>query len=63
MKKGDWINTPRFLKVKIEEVYETENDALKSGFCEPTHYKSSEYKILGKNIGNQCMIFAAAKKR
>ena len=38
MKKGDYVDTPRFLKVRIEEVYNSEAEARKAGFTETTHY-------------------------
>ena len=62
MKKGDYINTPRFCTVKIEEVFANNADALAQGFHEPTHYRNDEYEILGKHTGLNRMIFAAAKK-
>ena len=62
MKKGEWVNTPRFLKVKIADVL-TEDEARKQGFIEPTHYSNNpEYNILGKHTGLNMMIFAAVIK-
>ena len=57
MKKGDWVNTPRFLKVQIEDVL-TPEQAREQGYTEPTHYRG-EYDIRGKHIGTNRMIFAA----
>ena len=62
MKKGDYIQTPRFLGVRIEKVFRNETNAINAGFTEPTHYKDLTYGIYGKNIGQNCMIFAAFKK-
>jgi len=62
MKIGDWIDTPRFCKVKITEVFNTRSTAMEFGFDEPTHYKSPEYEILGKHTGINRMIFAAVKR-
>ena len=62
MKQGDWINTPRFLKVKIEKVFNSEREAKEQGFYEPTHYDNTEWEICGKHIGINRMIFAAVKK-
>ena len=62
MKIGEWIDTPRFCKVKIEEVYEDNSKALENGFTEPTHYRDEEYHVRGKNIGINRMIFAAIKR-
>lgn len=61
MKAGDYVETPRFCKVKIKEVFETRTTAMEFGFEEPTHYEG-EYEILGKHIGMNRMIFAAVKK-
>ena len=60
MKKGDWVNTPRFLKVKIEDVL-TPEQAREQGYTEPTHYQG-EYDIRGKHIGTNRMQFAAIEK-
>lgn len=62
MKKGDWIETPRFLKVQIEKVFSSNERAFKEGFTEPTHYNNSGYDIRGKHTGINRMIFAAIKK-
>ena len=59
MKIGDYIDTPRFCKVKIEKVFGCEATARKFGFTEPTHYKDGKYGILGKHTGPNQMIFAA----
>ena len=60
--KGCWVHTPRFLKVEIKEVYESQRDARKDGYIEPTHYDDHEHGILGKSTGRNMMIFAAYKK-
>jgi len=62
MKKGDWIDTPRFCKVKIEKVFSSEATARKQGFVEPTYYKGCECGILGKSTGLNTMAFAAYKR-
>jgi hypothetical protein len=63
MKKGDYIKTPRFLTVKIEEVFENRKESSKEGYTEPTHYDDdANYEILGKHTGTNRMIFAAIKK-
>ena len=61
MEKGDYVHTPRFLKVKITDVL-TAKEANEKGFTEPTHYDNMNFDILGKNIGENRMIFAAVKK-
>ena len=63
MKKGDWVNTPRFLNVEIKEVFENISQAYEAGFKEPTHYRSDEYDVLGKSLDVYHMVFAAAKKQ
>ena len=62
MKKGDYIQIPRFLTVKIEEVFESREKAMENGFNEPTHYEDGEYEVLGKSLGMNRMIFAGVKK-
>lgn len=62
MKANDYVKTPRFLTVKIQEVFETVKDMYEAGYYEPTHYEG-EYAIQGKSIGINRMIFAAAKKK
>lgn len=61
MKKGDYIRTPRFCTVKIEEVFDNTKVARSEGYTEPTHYEG-EYEILGKHTGINRMVFAAAQK-
>jgi hypothetical protein len=63
IKKGDYVYTPRFCAVKIEEVFESSKEAREAGYTEPTHYdKDPEYSIAGKHIGTNRMIFAAIKR-
>lgn len=62
MKVNDYIMTPRFCTVKINEIFETKRDAIEAGFEEPTFYNNSEYGILGKSIDIHHMIFAGYKK-
>jgi hypothetical protein len=64
LKKGDWINTPRFCKVQIVKVFKSRATAYKQGFNEPTDYSGPEswkYDVLGKNTGTNTMIFAAVE--
>jgi len=62
LKKGDWVETPRFLRVQIKEVL-FRSDAREQGFTEPTHYwDDPNYDIFGKSIGENRMIFAAVPK-
>lgn len=62
MKKGDWVDTPRFCKVQIEKVFRCEETARKHGFTEPTRFKNNEYGVLGKPLDRYTMIFAAYKR-
>lgn len=62
MKNGDYVYTPRFCTVKIEEVFESEMAANDAGYTEPTYYSDGEYKILGKSLDMYHMKFAAVKK-
>jgi hypothetical protein len=63
IKKGDYVKTPRFLTVRIEEVFENMEDAWEQDYKETTHYKDDgDYEILGKHIGTNRMIFGAIKK-
>jgi hypothetical protein len=60
MGKGDLVKTPRFLKVRLEEVFSSEQDALRAGYVEPTHYSDCQgYQVYGKHIGTNLMKFAA----
>lgn len=61
MNKGDYIYTPRFCNVRIEEVFENRDEAMENGYTEPTHYRG-DYDVLGKSIGVNRMVFAAVKK-
>lgn len=62
MKKGDFVNTPRFLKVRIERVFSNRRTALQSGYTEPTNYRDYRgYQVYGKHTGPNLMIFAAVK--
>jgi len=58
---GDYVNTPRFLKVKIRAIYTNKKEAHKEGYCEPTHYQG-DFEVLGKHTGTNRMQFAAIYK-
>ena len=62
MKIGDYVETPRFLKVRIEKVFDSRNEARQEGYTEPTHYDKGDYEISGKHTGINTMKFAAIKK-
>jgi len=61
MKIGDYVETPRFLKVRISEVFDDLSEAHKQGFTEPTHFEG-DHHILGRIIGDNRMTFAAVAK-
>ncbi|UQZ88302.1 hypothetical protein C4J81_03405 [Deltaproteobacteria bacterium Smac51] len=62
MKKGDFVNTPRFCKVKIQKVFRSQQNALKAGYNVPTWYEDYlGYQVYGKHTGPNLMIFAAVK--
>ena len=63
MKKEDYVDTPRFLKVKIEEVYSSEAETRKAGFTETTHYwNDPEFGVYGKSLDMYHMEFAGFRK-
>ena len=62
IKVGDWIDTPRFLKIQIDEVFESSEEAYKAGYHEPTHTRIPGWDIEGKNTGEYSMTFAAVRK-
>lgn len=62
IKVGDYVRTPRFLNVRIENVFSSEEDMRKAGYTEPTHFVDPDYVVRGKSIGINRMVFAAAKK-
>lgn len=67
IKIGMYIHTPRFLTVKIENLYTSEAAAIAAGYQEPTHYEwqDSQYivdgvhNVLGKSLDLYHMEFAA----
>ena len=64
MNVGEYIETPRFCRVKIKEYFETEGEAHEAGYTEPTHYRRKHqdgYDVLGKVIDTNRMVFAFVK--
>lgn len=57
---GDTIRTPRFLNVKIKEVFGSSAEASAAGYTEPTHFVDPHYEVLGKSLDLHHMVFAAA---
>ncbi len=62
IKKGDMVYTQRFLNVRIEEVFDTKEEAFAAGYNEPTYCQIEGYDVRGKSIGINRMIFAAYKE-
>lgn len=62
MKIGDYVETPRFLMVKISEVYESPLAAWEDGYRESAHYNEGLYGVFGKSVGENKMVFAAVKR-
>ena len=62
MKKSDYVSTPRFCTVRIQQVFVAHQEAADSGYTEPTHFNSADYDVRGKHIGTNKMVFAAIKK-
>ena len=62
IKVNDKIKTPRFLTVRISEIFETVEEARQNGYYEPTYYLDDSITVLGKSIGVNRMVFAAAYK-
>lgn len=62
IEKGMIIRTPRFLSVKIQEVFGTPEEMYCAGYTEPTHFTDEEYEIAGRSVDMYHMEFAAARK-
>jgi hypothetical protein len=62
MQVGDYIETPRFLKVEIKAVFDETTLARECGFIESADYEDSAWDIKGKHSGHNRMIFAAVRK-
>lgn len=62
IKVNDWVRTPRFLNVQIEQIFTTEVEMRRNGFTEPTHFQDELFVICGKSTGLNQMVFAAAHK-
>lgn len=62
IKKGSVVHTPRFLDVRISEVYDNQDQLREAGYTEPTHFVDAEWEVRGKSIDLFRMEFAAARK-
>lgn len=56
---GARIETPRFLTVFIDEVFDRYEDMVMAGYTEPTHYRG-DFKVNGKSTGEYSMKFACS---
>jgi hypothetical protein len=57
---GDKVQTPRFCTVRIAAMFENVKLAEDCGFTNSTDFRDEDYHILGKSIGENRMLFAAA---
>lgn len=62
MELGTTIYTPRFCNVIISAIFEHPEDAVKSGYIEPTHTNIPDWEIRGRSLDMYHMEFAAIKK-
>lgn len=62
IQKGDYVHTPRFLNVQIQDVFLSVDDLKKAGYTETTHFRDENFEVLGKSIDSTHMEFAAARK-
>ena len=58
MQLNDYVRTPRFGTVRINAVL-TPKDARTLGYTEPTHYEDEAWRVMGKHLGDNRMVFAA----
>ena len=62
METGKYIDTPRFCRVKIKEIFHNPRKAYEAGYTEPTHYHKNGWTIYGKVYKPNYMYFAAVKE-
>lgn len=63
MKKGDYVQTPRFGQVRIQAVYENKAEADRAGYREPAYATTNDgYGVAGKTLAVNTMVFAAYRK-
>ena len=62
MKINDWVVTPRFCLVKINEMFDSREAASAAGYTEPTYYKSERYGVAGKTLDMYHMVFCGYQK-
>lgn len=49
IKVGDFVETPRFLSVRIDAIFVSETEMRMAGYREPTHYRDKSLIICGRN--------------
>ena len=59
---GEYINTPRFKKVRIDAIFLEFRFAVLCGFTVKTHYDKGDMHILGKHIGKNRMMVTLRDK-
>ena len=63
MKVGSYVQTPRFGGCRIQEVFESREDAWKHGYKTETFVTTNDgYGVAGKTVGYNLMVFAAYRK-
>lgn len=61
IKAGDYVRTPRFLEVRIKEVFPDGRSMREAGYKEPTYFADEEWEVGGKSLDMHHMEFAACK--
>jgi hypothetical protein len=59
---NEWVNTPRFLKVRIIAIFADSKTAKEMGYTEGTDYQDDSWHIKGRFLGANRMEFAAIMK-
>lgn len=59
LKVNDYVQTPRFGEVRVNEIFSSEQAANESGYTEPTHCIA--YTVLGKSTGLNRMVFCVVR--
>ncbi len=62
IKAGDSIETSKFLRLYINEIFENEKEMRKAGYTEMIYYINDKWKAGGKQLDEYNMEFAACRK-
>lgn len=64
MNTGDRVYTPRFCTVRIEEIFDSPQEAAEAGFTAPTFYQdpAGVFGVSGRSLDLYHMEFAAYRK-